>query len=283
MIIDAHVHDFTLKIVENVIKKKEMASLLSLETKQAKERLGIAALKNRMKVCNIDSALLLPTAPADKVEKVNSDFIRTAGPHENIFTAGTLHPESLDIDGELERLAHNKIKAIKLCSFSQGFDLNSVKAFRLFNAIETFNFKNSYSFFIIFDTFFLAHDFFGTDLKNTTTPVKIKTIVKKYPGINFVAAHMAGLTAPFQQIKKNIIQYDNLYLDTSNATHTLSKDQFVELLMIHGPERIIFGTDWPWFDFRKEYKTVEKLAHRAGFSGNQKQMIFGGNIYKLLQ
>ena len=53
MIIDAHVHDFSPSIVANVTKKKDMAELLCLETKLARNRLGIANLQKRMEVCNI--------------------------------------------------------------------------------------------------------------------------------------------------------------------------------------------------------------------------------------
>jgi uncharacterized protein len=282
MIIDAHVHDFSSKIVANVTKKEEMAKLLCLETKQAKERIGIGDLLQRMKVCNIDSALLLPTAPASIVEKVNSKFIETVRDRKHLFTACTLHPEFENIEKELKRLFENNIKAIKLCSFSQGFKLNSKKTFNLFNLIQEFNHAENYSFFIILDTFTQAHKYFGTNPENTTTPELIETVVKKFPGINFVAAHMAGLKATFQNIKRHILKYDNLFLDTSNATHTLSQDEFVELLKIHGSEKIIFGTDWPWFDFKKEYQIVESLSDKAGFSKAQKEMIFGSNIYKLL-
>ncbi len=282
MIIDAHVHDFSLKVIANVTKKKSMAELLCLETKQAKERLGITKLIQRMKLCNIDSALLLPVASAAMVEKINSSFMEKATQNRQLFTAGTLHPELKNIEKELKRLSKNKIKAIKLCSFSQSFSLGSKEAFNLFNQIEKFNQNNNYSFFIILDTFTLSHKYFNTHPGNTTTPVLIEKIVKKFPKINFVAAHMAGLKADFLNIKKHIVKYDNLYLDTSNATHTLSQDEFVELLLIHGPEKIIFGTDWPWFDFKKEIEIIEHLSDRAGFSRTQKEMIFGQNIHNLL-
>jgi predicted TIM-barrel fold metal-dependent hydrolase len=153
----------------------------------------------------------------------------------------------------------------------------------MLNLIQEFNKKENSSFSIILDTFTLAHNYFGTDPENTTTPELIEIIVKKYPKINFVAAHMAGLKTPFQKIKKHILKYDNLFLDTSNATHTLSQGEFVALLKIHGPEKIIFGTDWPWFDFKKEYKILERLSGKAGFSKKQKEMIFGYNIYNLIK
>ena len=283
MIVDGHVHDFSLKIVANVTKKKEMTRILCLETKEAKERIGIANLKKRMQVCNIDFSLLLPTASVEMIEKVNSKFIKTAMQHKCLFTAGTLHPEFENIEKELKRLAENNIKALKLCSFSQGFQLNSKETFTLFNKIQNYNTNNDYSFFIILDTFTLAHEYFNTDPENTTTPELIQTLVKKYPEINFVAAHMAGLLAPFSNIKKHISKYDNLFLDTSNATHTLSQHEFIDLIKIQGPEKIIFGTDWPWFDFLTESEILKNLLNKAGFSKHQKEMIFGYNIHNLIQ
>ena len=283
MIIDAHVHDFSSKIVANVTEKEEMAKILCLETKQAKERIGIENLLHRMKSCNIDSALLLPTAPASIVEKVNSQFIETTRNRKHLFTAGTLHPEFENIEKELIKLSENSIKVIKLCSFSQGFKLDSKETFNLFSKIQNFNHTENYSFFIILDTFTLAHEYFDTNPENTTTPKLIEIIVKKFPKINFIAAHMAGLKAPFQNIKKHILKYDNLFLDTSNATHTLSNDEFIELLKIHGPEKIVFGTDWPWFDFKKEIQIVDSLSDKAGFSKAQKEMVFGYNIHNLIK
>ncbi|MCP3900835.1 MAG: amidohydrolase family protein [Desulfobacteraceae bacterium] len=283
MIIDAHVHNFSSKIVANVTKKEEMAELLCLETEKAKERLSITNLEKRMKICNIDAALLLPTAPVTMVEKINTSFIETTKNKKHLFTAGTLHPKLKNIEKELKKLSENNIKAIKLCSFSQSFKLDSKETFTLFSKIQNFNRTENYSFFIILDTFTLAHNYFGTSPENTTTPELITIVVKKFPKLNFIAAHMAGLKASFQIIKKHILKYDNLFLDTSNATHTLSIDEFVGLLKIHGPEKIIFGTDWPWFDFKKEHEIVDSLSNKAGFSKFQKERVFGKNIYNFIQ
>ena len=235
-----------------------------------------------MKAFNIHAALLLPTAPSKTVKETNSKFIEKTRQNKHLFTAGTLHPEFKNIEKELKRLAENNIKAIKLCSFAQGFKLDSKETFNLFNKIQNFNLTENHSFFIILDTFSLAHRYFNTNPENTTTPKLIEIVVKKFPNIDFIAAHMAGLKAPFQNIKKHILNYNNLFIDTSNAAHTLSQDEFVELLVIHGPEKIIFGTDWPWFDFKEELQIVESLTDIAGFSKMQKEMVFGQNIHNLL-
>ena len=74
---------------------------------------------------------------------------------------------------------------------------------------------------------------------------------------------MGGLAAEFEELFMTLIPADNLYLDTSNAAHTLTNGQFIELLKIHGPNHILFGTDWPWFDHAAE---ISKIRFAAGGS-----------------
>jgi predicted TIM-barrel fold metal-dependent hydrolase len=132
------------------------------------------------------------------------------------------------------------------------------------------------------DTFYEAHRFFGTSPKYTTTPEQIGYLVKQYPGIPFIAAHMGGLCAPFEDICKYLPPSQNLFLDTSNAGHTLTKQEFIHLLKSHGGEHVIFGTDWPWFDPVLEFQLISGYLEEAGFSREEKDAVFGGNIARLL-
>jgi len=82
-------------------------------------------------------------------------------------------------------------------------------------------------------------------------------------------------------IGKNLEPETNLYLDTSNAAHTLSTDQFIELLQRHGSDHILFGTDWPWFDHASEIPLIESLLEKAGFDWHQRAAVFRTNAEKL--
>jgi len=210
MIIDAHVHLFTPKIIANVSAKSGMVAELHLQTDEATQRIGTAALGTALGRAGAHAALMLPTASADGVSKINRDAIDTAADCNYLNTAGTLHPECKDLQAELAALHASGIRAIKLCSFSQGFMLNAPDTIRYLPAA------------------------------------------------------------------------DNLYLDTSNAAHTLNEAEFIRLLEVHGPNRILFGTDWPWFDPGKEILLIEGLLDRAGYTINDKAKVFGGNIAELL-
>lgn len=282
MIIDAHAHIFTSLIVENVAKKKEMAKKLCLETGEALDRIGVETLENSMKAANVEACLVLPTASAENVKKVNNTFLDIAANSKMIRTACTLHPDYSSNKEELARFKELGIRAIKMCSFSQGFVLNGKKAIDLFDIIKNENRNNNCKYFIVLDTFYNADIFFGTENKYNTTPELFGEIIKSYPEIKFVGAHMAGLDAPFDKIRRYLLPRDNFYMDTSNADHTLSEDEFVYLLKTHGPEHIFFGTDWPWFGYKLEINIVERLLEKAGFTLKQKDDVFKNNIAKLL-
>ena len=282
MIIDAHVHLFTPKIIANVSAKPEMVAELHLQADQATQRIGTAALRTALGRAGVHAALMLPTAGADGVSEVNRVAMATAADCDYLNTAGTLHPECKDLQVELSALHAAGIRAIKLCSFSQGFILDAFATMAMFAQIEAFNRNHIQHFFVVLDTFYKAAVYFGTDPRYTTDPACISRLVRTFPGIKFVSAHMGGLTAPFEDIIRSLPAVDNLYLDTSNAAHTLNEAEFIRLLQVHGPDRIIFGTDWPWFDPGEEISLIEGLLDRAGYTVNDKAKVLGGNIAELM-
>jgi predicted TIM-barrel fold metal-dependent hydrolase len=230
----------------------------------------------------VQGALLLPTANPAGVQKINRLSIQTAAQNPFIIAAGTLHPDIAHMDAELNFLRQHRVRAIKLCSFSQGFGLDGPNAIKMFNTIQSFNDTSDAPFAVVLDTLSTAHYHFGTPPGFTTTPERLAGLAKRYPGINFIAAHMGGLDAPYDEIRRHLKARPNLYLDTSNAAHTLSSKDFCELLTIHGPSHILFGTDWPWFFQKEEIGLISGLLDRAGFSQEDKNLVFCSNIYGLL-
>jgi predicted TIM-barrel fold metal-dependent hydrolase len=282
MIIDGHAHIFTPQVIANVSSRSAMAEKLHLDISGAQVRTNIAALRRESFSAGVGACLILPTAVAGKVREVNITFRKIAHESGFLFTAGTLHPQYDANEEELSQMLSEGVQAIKLCSFSQGFSLSAPQTHNLFKLVEETNKAQKCRFFVMFDTLYLAHKHFGTLPEHNTTPAMLGDIVAAYPGIDFVAAHMGGLDAPPEEIFTYLPPSDNLYLETSNAAYTLSEGDFVRLLKIHGPEHIIFGTDWPWFGHRDEIKLLDKLLDRAGFDKKEKGFVFTDNIASLL-
>ena len=281
MIIDGHVHLFHPKVILNVKKRIELVRILRLQTDGAEDRVGVPFLENELKNAGISGGFILPTALAEEVGSINEEFYRLAEPSDLLYTAGTLHPEYPNNKEELETFIARKIRGIKLCSFSQRFSLDAPKTLEMVELIQEFNIHKGSGFFVILDTLFGADQFFGSRPEHNTTPSLFADLVKNFPGIDFMAAHMGGLAAPFHEIKTHLVSMDNLYLDTSNAAHVLSEDDFACLLKAHGPEHIIFGTDWPWFTHKDEINLQTRMYQKAGFSKTDTDLIFSKNMTRL--
>jgi predicted TIM-barrel fold metal-dependent hydrolase len=282
MIFDSHLHLFNEKIIDNVSNRKELVALLNLQTDGACERLGIGPLAASVKKSGVAAGLALPTAAADDVERTNTLFMEKALEVDFLHTTGTLHPDFARNAEEIDRLHRHGVKGIKLCSFSQGFVLDGPPALALFDRVEQHNRLGLGSLFVVLDTFYHAHRHFGTREAFTTTPSQIAFLARRYPHTVFIGAHMGGLAAPFDLLWQELPPFDNLFLDTSNAAHTLTQAQFVAMLKRFGPDHILFGTDWPWFTHETEIPMIEALLAAAGFNRRQKTCVMHDNMAGLL-
>jgi len=282
MIFDGHTHLFHPKVISNVKKRKNMVGKLRLKTNGAEDRVGLAPLKDALRENGISGCFILPTALAKEVSDINESFYRTVETSELLYTAGTLHPGFAGNRVELDKFKKRGIKGIKLCSFSQRFALNNHETFDLFDLIREFNIGKNSEFFVILDTLYCADKFFGSHPEHNTTPQLLGELVKSFSEINFIAAHMGGLAAPFKEICTNLVPMDNLFLDTSNAAHVLEEKEFIYLLKAHGPEHIIFGTDWPWFPHAPEIKLQNRMLEKAGYSKKDIDIVLSENMTSLL-
>ncbi|MBT6339392.1 MAG: hypothetical protein HOJ48_08875, partial [Desulfobacula sp.] len=57
---------------------------------------------------------------------------------------------------------------------------------------------------------------------------------------------------------------------------------FIYLLKSHGPEHIIFGTDWPWFTHLPEMDLQNLMFKKAGYSKQDMDLVFSKNMGSLL-
>jgi predicted TIM-barrel fold metal-dependent hydrolase len=281
-IFDSHTHLFSPAVIVRVSRREGLAASLCLKMEGAGGRTDKGTLKREAEIAGVHACLFLPTAPAGEVRKVNDLFLKMVEGEESLFTAGTLHPSASGMDEELERLSNCGVRALKLCSFSQGIDLEAEETFRLFDKIRAHNITGKPRFFVILDTFYKADVYFDALPKHITTPERLGRLVANFPEIDFVGAHMGGLAAPLREVEEHLPPRDNLYLDTSNAAHLFSEKEFVRLLTLHGSERILFGTDWPWFVHEEEVPHIRNLLQQAGFTIQEQSRVFNENICRLM-
>jgi hypothetical protein len=267
--------------VENVNAKPTMVRELKLNTHDALPRLDPEALDESAEANGVSLCVLLPTAGPEKIPSENDRFIDFSVKSHRIRTLATLHPAMRDLSGEVMRMFDFGINGFKFSSFSQHFDLTSQEAEQMLTRIGRLGAGRNTRPVLVFDTFVRADVYFAAHRDHLTTPSRLAQLARRHPGINIVGAHMGGLLADFDALRRHLLPAENLYLDTANAAHTLEEGQFVELLRVHGASHILFGTDWPWFVHEAELGKVGSLLAKAGYSESEQDRVLGGNAMQL--
>ncbi|MBU2547335.1 MAG: amidohydrolase family protein [Proteobacteria bacterium] len=132
----------------------------------------------------------------------------------------------------------------------------------------------------------------GPDIANPnpdyTRPRAFASILERFPGLNLVMAHLGG--GYYDEVIEIAGRYPNAYFDTSASlpgdkdgrplllrSKSLTDEEAVELIRRIGVDRVLFGTDYPWFHPGQDLKRFLGL----GFSEEEKQALLGGNARRL--
>jgi uncharacterized protein len=283
MIVDSHCHIFTEQIIQNVSSNSALVESIKLDVEHAEQRLDPKALDQSAAANGVEICLLLPTAAPNKAPTENDRHLKFASELPRLRTLATLHPLMQDLSGEIRRVFDLGIVGFKFSSFSQRFDLISREVEDMLCVLEKSGSVCGIRPVVVLDTFTRADIHFGANRDHLTTPAKLAEIARRHSEIDFIGAHMGGLAADPGELLHELTPSANLYLDTSNAAHTLTNGEFTELLKIHGPHHILFGTDWPWFLHATEIPKIRSLLEEAGYNESEQEAVFGENACKLFR
>lgn len=283
MIVDSHCHIFTEQIIRNVSSNSALVESIKLDVEHAEQRLDPKAAEQSAETSGVEICLLLPTAAPNKVRIENDRHLGFASQSPRLRTLATLHPMMKDLSDEIRRVFDLGAVGFKLSSFSQRFDLISREVEDMLSALDKSGSDCGIRPVVVLDTFTQADIHFGADRDHLTTPAKLAEIARRHSEIDFIGAHMGGLAADPDELLHGLTPAANLYLDTSNAAHTLTNGDFIKLLKIHGPYHILFGTDWPWFHHAAEIPKIRSLLEEAGYDKSEQAAVFGDNARRLFR
>ncbi len=263
MIIDFHTHAFPDKVAEKAIPK--LAGIGGIE---AYGDGTVSSLISRMDEWGIDRAVILNIATNPKQQtNVNNFAIEVNSNYDRLYALGSLNPDSDNIAEEARRLADAGIRGIKIHPDYMGVLVDDAKFDPIYKAcIEN-------------DLFLITHsgwDFISPDLIHCT-PERILNVLKKFPELRFIAAHM-GACKQWDEAERLLIG-KNLWIETSLAPmFGLEPVKYARMLNNHDPEKILFGSDFPWYGMNLGHEYVESL----GLSDELMKKICSENAIKLL-
>ncbi|MGQ9572952.1 MAG: amidohydrolase family protein [Dehalococcoidia bacterium] len=120
------------------------------------------------------------------------------------------------------------------------------------------------------------------DPEQHARPANFVDVLRNFPALTLVLAHMArGYLDETLEIMQT---YPNVYLDTSGAIegtvtpHMMPDEEAVAMIRRVGPDRVLFGSDWPWFHPIKDAQRIDALPLTA----DEKRLIFYENAQRAL-
>lgn len=256
-IIDMHTHVWPDKIAKIAIGGR----------RHGLESFGdgtVAGLLAEMERSAIDRSVIFGIAERPElVDKANA-FVGSQD-RSTFIPFGTVHV-ALSPAENLESLRRHRIRGVKIHPLFQGFALDDPRLIEILAAIGD-------------ELPVIAHVGQGgsaADNARCTTPM-IAALAERFPDAKLIGCHF-GAYRQLEQSEQLLADLP-LYFDTSwpPTLADLDPDRVRRLIDRHGPERVVFGSDWPMASPGAEVAAVRAL----GLDEDAVAAILGGNARRL--
>lgn len=124
-------------------------------------------------------------------------------------------------------------------------------------------------------------------LLNTYRPMLLDEVAQRHPHLNIIMDHLGGY-ALFNEALAVLHNNPNVYAGLTQCSgranvYTLTRDRLDILLETVGPNRIIYGLDYPWNNDNEAALAEDLMWIRSwGLSREDTAKILGGNILRLI-
>lgn len=266
MRIDFHTHCFPDSLAPRAMAKLKQNCATDAAISPHTD--GTAADTERLlRAAGIDRAVVCNIATNQKQEYNVNSFAISLAASDFFIPLGSLHPDSTAWESELDRLMAAGIKGIKLHPDYVGIPLTDARFDRMLSLIEERG------------LFVIVHagvDPLSPDFVHAS-PEMIATVHRKHQKLPLIAAHMGGYRRA-AEVHKHLCG-TGVYLDTSLSVRRESEAMSLwRLLRDHDENRLLFASDTPWSNPKKEIAFVES----AGLTVATQERIFYKNAAKLL-
>ena len=108
-------------------------------------------------------------------------------------------------------------------------------------------------------------------------------VLQAFPELRLVMAHMGG--GAWHQLREISEAYPNAYFDCSEiiqwtgGSAAATDRELARLILDVGAERVMMGSDFPWYDLDD---TIERVMELSLLSKEEKESILGANAVRLL-
>ncbi len=258
-IIDAHCHIYPDKIAEKAAGA----------TRDFYEGLGstldgtVSTLLKEADIAGIDHCIVQSVATTPKqVSSINNFIANSVAESDGRFTGlGTLHPDSEDIEADVNEIISLGLKGVKLHPDIQKFKIDDYRMLKIYELCEG-------------RLPILMHT--GDNRYDYSNPNRMLPILDIYKDLTVIGAHFGGWSI-WEEATKKLYSYKNFYVDCSSSLYAITTETAKELIMAYGTDKVLFGTDYPMWEPSEEIERFMKID----LTEKQREDIFYNNVVKL--
>jgi predicted TIM-barrel fold metal-dependent hydrolase len=271
MIIDSHVHLHPTEEVGKMVLEKIGLPYYSYGTPDD--------YLNDMKSAGIDRAVMVSFAPDNQLKNNNFWTVAITRPGRNkpakypmlipfISVSPTMKGRTM-----IEELEHKYkwgMKGLKIHPVAQGFAPDDWRMWPVYEWMMKHGLPIT------------AHSGMNVDGKSTFgEPERWVPVLEEFSDLKLILAHMGGRS--WDQTVEIADKFPQVMFDTAiaisyiNSPTTLDDEAAVDLIRTIGSDRILFGSDYPWINPKKDIKRINGL----NISDEDKKLILGENAVKL--
>ncbi|MDR0306735.1 MAG: amidohydrolase family protein [Chitinispirillales bacterium] len=264
-IIDFHTHVFPDELAPRAVAKLIENAMATGVSMKNHTNATINGLEESMRKNGINASvtLAIATKPA-QVSPINMACAESI--RQNIIPFGSLHPDMENFEAEIDFLVNHKIKGIKLHPEYQYFYVDDKRLYPMYEKLS------SSGLIVVFHT---GKDPGPFTCDHALAPA-IRQIHLDFPKLKIVGAHMGGWML-WDEAEETLAGLD-IFLDTSAIYYLMAKEDFARLCRKHGCEKIVFGSDSPWYDQGECVKWIMETS----LTDHEKEIILRTNATRLL-
>lgn len=289
MLCDAHVHFFSRRFLEILIKGtphesrgvEQVAGTLGWDVPEPPEALA-DRWKDELDRHGVSRAALIASLPGDE-----GSVAVAAAKHPSRFVGFFMfNPVAADAESRLERAIDSGLRGICLFPAMHGYPLDDERVSAVFAAAG----RHGAAIFVHCGALTV-----GVRRKlglpspfdwRLGDPLALASVAVRFPQVPVIVPHFgAGF---FREALMAVDQCANVHLDTSSSNGWLKyhpgltlESVFRQALAVAGPERLLFGTDSSFFPrgWQKPLHAAQRAALDAiGVNAEAQAKIFGGNF-----
>ena len=257
-IIDAHCHIYPDKIAEKA--SKSTGKFYDIEMLYDGK---VSTLLKAGTEAGIDHYIVQSVATKpEQVSSINhfiSEAVKSSG--GKMTGLGTLHPDSADIKRDIDELISLGLRGVKLHPDIQGFKLDDYRCLKIYELCEG-------KLPILFHT--------GDKRYDMSNPNRMVPILDIYKNLIAIGAHFGGYSV-WEDAVRMLPKYPNIFVDCSSSFFAMSDEEIRRMINAFGEDRVLFGTDYPMWDPKKE---VDRLLS-LGLSDSVYEKIFHLNAERI--